>query len=227
MMVRRSVILLVVLVILTGCKGGSGKISSRDEVEMVRIPMISGYTEVDDPIYQDFYMDVTEVTVGQFKKFLKSSGYKPEKPIDWAELFKFSPTDKHPMIRVSWHHATAYAKWAGKRLPTEAEWEFAARGGLVNKTFPWGDDESIAREYANFYGTGGKDQWDGTIARVGSFLPNGYGLYDMSGNVWEWCQDRGGSWSNSMLSQRVAYRVNDVPTAANYYVGFRCVLESK
>ena len=242
MMVQRSVILLLVMVvILAGCKDESGKpkmISSKDKVEMVRIPMISGYNEVGDPIYQDFHMDTTEVTVGQFKKFLKSSGYRPEKPIDWAELFKFSPTDKHPMIRVNWHHATAYAKWAGKRLPTEAEWEFAARGGLVGKEFSWGDDESIAREYANFYGTGGKDQWDGTTARVGSFLPNGYGLYDMSGNVWEWCQDwydegkeyrvcRGGSWANSMLSQRVAYRVNDVPAAANYYVGFRCVSGSK
>jgi len=236
MMVRRSDILLVVLVILTGCKGGSGKISSRDEVEMVRIPMISGYTEVDDPIYQDFYMDVTEVTVGQFKKFLKSSGYKPEKPIDWAELFKFSPTDKHPMIRVSWHHATAYAKWAGKRLPTEAEWEFAARGGLVNKTFPWGDDESIAREYANFYGTGGKDQWDNSTAPVGSFRPNGYGLYDMAGNVWEWCQDwydsdhdsrvlRGGSWYNHLITTylRVASRYGSNPSNTYFRNGFRCV----
>ena len=63
------------LVSLTGCKDGAGKISSRDEVEMVRIPMVSGYTKVGDPIYQDFCMDVTEVTVGQFKKFLKSSDY--------------------------------------------------------------------------------------------------------------------------------------------------------
>ena len=152
-MVQRSVIFLLVMVVaFAGCKDESGKpkmISSKDKVEMVRVPMISGYTEAGDPIYQDFYMDVTEVTVGQFKEFLKSSGYKLEKPIDWAELFKFSPTDKHPMIRVSWHHATAYAKWAGKRLPTETEWEFAARGGLVNKTYPWGDDESVAREYAN------------------------------------------------------------------------------
>ncbi len=75
MMVRRSVVVLLVLVSLTGCKDGAGKISSRDEVEMVLIPVISGYTKVGDPIYQDFYMDVTEVPVGQFKKFLKSSDY--------------------------------------------------------------------------------------------------------------------------------------------------------
>ena len=183
------------------------------------------------------WMDATEVTVGQFKKFLSESNH----PFDgdrWARIYKYSPTNKHPMIHVSWLDATAYAKWAGKRLPTEKEWEFAARGGLVDKMFSWGDDEAVVREYANFEGTDGKDQWNDTTALVGSFKPNGYGIYDMSGNVWEWCQDwydegkeyrvcRGGSWSNSMLSQRVAYRVNDVPTAANYYVGFRCVLESK
>ena len=87
MMVQRLALVLLVLVSLTGCKE-----SSRDEVEMVRIPMISGYTKVGDPIYQDFNMDVTEVTVGQFKKFLKSAGYEPNDPIDWEELYKYSPT---------------------------------------------------------------------------------------------------------------------------------------
>jgi len=87
MMVQRLALVLLVLVSLTGCKE-----SSRDEVEMVRIPMISGYTKVGDPIYQDFNMDVTEVTVGQFKKFLKSAGYEPNEPIDWEELYKYSPT---------------------------------------------------------------------------------------------------------------------------------------
>ena len=160
--------MLLVLVSLTGCKDGAGKISSRDEVEMVLIPVISGYTKVGDPIYQDFYMDVTEVTVGQFKKFLKSSGYKTQEPIDWKAVYKYSSTDKHPMILVSWYGATAYAKWAGKRLPTEAEWEFAARGGLVGKVFPWGDDEAVARDYANFAGTDGKDETseDGTKHQV-------------------------------------------------------------
>ena len=80
-----------------------------------------------------FWMDATEVTVDQFKKFLESSSYKPAKPIDWNDVSEDSPSDKHPMIYVSWHDATAYAKWAGKRLPTEKEWEFAARGGLISK----------------------------------------------------------------------------------------------
>ena len=94
------------------------------------------------------------------------------------------------MIYVSWNDAVAYAKWADKRLPTEAEWEYAARGGLVHKMYPRENDGrmSVARNYANFRGIGGKDKWIYT-APVGSFRPNGYGLYDMAGNVWEWCQD--------------------------------------
>ena len=200
--------------------------------------MISGYTKVGDPIYQDFYMDVTEVTVGQFKKFLKDTGYEPKKPIDWEELYKYSPTDEHPMIYVSWFDAQAYCEWAGKRLPTEKEWEFAARGGLKDKEYPWGDEESIAREYANFSGVLGGDQWDKTTAPVGSFRPNGYGLHDMAGNVWEWCQDwysedkesrviRGGSWVYDTDYLRVAFRSNLSPAHADGDFGFRCVKESK
>ena len=82
----------------------------KDGAKMVRIPWISSYTKYGDPNFEPFYMDTTEVTVGQFKKFLKSSNYEPEEPIDWAELYKYSPTDKHPMIMVNWHHA-ASQRW--------------------------------------------------------------------------------------------------------------------
>ncbi len=132
-----------------------------------------------------FYMDVHEVTVGQFREFVDQSGYKYGS--NWDEVARFSPSDDHPMIYVSWDDAVAYCQWAGKRLPTEAEWEYAARGGLIGKRYPWGDE--IIHDDANYRGTGGKDQWDETTAPVGSFRPNGYGLDDMAGNVWEWCAD--------------------------------------
>ena len=179
------------------------------------------------------WVDTTEVTVGQFKKFLKSTDHTFDGEL-WAKVYEVSPTDKHPMVNVNWYDATAYAKWVGKRLPTEKEWEFAARGGLVDKTFTWGDDEAVARDYANFYGVLGRDQWDETTAPVGSFKPNGYGLFDMAGNVWEFCRDwydsnqiyrvlRGGSWCNNPDSLRAAGRNDYFPTNTSYYYGFRCV----
>ena len=178
------------------------------------------------------WFDTTEVTVGQFKKFLAETDH----PFDgdlWAKVYKYSPTEKHPMVYVGWHDVTAYAKWAGKRLPTEEEWEFAARGGLKNKEYPWGDNVSFARDYANYDGIGGRDKWNYT-APVGSFKPNGYGLYDMAGNVQEWCQDwwnmdernrvlRGGSWRNKTGRLRVAYRTYYGLHLRDYFHGFRCV----
>jgi len=79
------------------------------------------YDEFGDLISSVFYMDVHEVTVGQFKEFLKSSGYKPDVSIDWNRVYQYSPNDSHPMVLVTWHDATAYAKWAGKRLPTKIQ----------------------------------------------------------------------------------------------------------
>ena len=230
----------------------------KDGVKMVRIPekfevVVPSWTE--PAVYDEFgdlieaetvipekiakvgdafFMDAFEVTVGLFKKFLKSSGYKPAEPIDWNKVYKYSPTDKHPMIYVTWHDATAYAKWVGKRLPTEKEWEYAARGGLIKKEYVWGDDEAVARDYANYDGIGGRDKWQYS-APVGSFKSNGYGLYDIGGNVWEWCQDRydsdktsrilrGGSWYGNTVSLRAAFRFGNGPSNAGISYGFRCVL---
>ena len=184
-----------------------GEIVGRDGARMALIPageflMGSDKGKADErPVHnvylRDFYMDKYEVTNALYRVFLNANpqwrkGRIAPEYSDGRYLYNWDGDNyplgesDHPVTHVSWYAAKAYALWAEKRLPTESQWEKAARGGLAGKKYPWGDD--ISHRNANYTGTERWDQWDKT-APVGSFLPNGYGLYDMAGNVAEWCSN--------------------------------------
>lgn len=208
-----------------------------------------------------FYLDKYEVTNAQFQTFLSAHlewlAVQIPKRFDNGNYLKdwnggAFPEGKanHPVVNVSWYAAVAFCQSQGKRLPTEAEWEFAARGGLSNKTFPWGD-APVDKTRANYRGSNLK-----TTTPVGSYPANGYGLFDMAGNVWEFMADewapysaspqknpvaggnlfvdksflevttrrviRGGSWGGAPLNLRVTYRDSHPPDGARDFVGFRC-----
>ncbi|UCD88665.1 MAG: SUMF1/EgtB/PvdO family nonheme iron enzyme, partial [Desulfobacterales bacterium] len=136
-----------------------------------------------------FEMDVHEVTNAEYAECVNDGACTPPtQPSSCTRMTYYgNPAyDDFPVIHVDWNQATDYCSWAGgKRLPTEAEWEYAARGGLSDKRFPWGD--SINGTDANFWDSG--DPWDNDTSQVEYYTPNGYGLYDMAGNVWEWVND--------------------------------------
>ena len=162
-------------------------------------------------VYLDaFYIDKYEVTNAQYCDFLNAAGNQSEGGATWLDIVEsycpitensgqFVPKtgyEDHPVLAVTWYGAKAYCEWFGKRLPTEAEWERAARGGLEGKRYSWGDAEPDGSQ-CNFadksspYVWGDKNADDGYsgTAPVGSYPPNGYGLHDMIGNVCEWCSD--------------------------------------
>lgn len=127
-----------------------------------------------------FWMGRYEVTVGQYRRFCRETGRSmPPQPPGSGE--------DHPVVNVSWYDAMEFCRWVGRRLPTEAEWEYAARAGGRKLRYPRG--EALTHDDANFSGIGGADRWEGP-APVGSFPPNALGLCDMDGNVREWCLDR-------------------------------------
>jgi formylglycine-generating enzyme required for sulfatase activity len=230
-----------------------------------------------------FRIDEHEVTNGQFAEFVSKTGYvttaerrgrsmvfdmKAEKwkqasGADWRHPggpdTSIDGRDNFPVVHVSWYDARAYAQWSGKRLPTEAEWEYAARGGLRDADYPWGRDELIDGKYqANSWQRDkppGADGFAG-LAPVKSFPPNRYGLYDMAGNVWEWCNDwhaddyysagpeenppgpekgekkviRGGSWlcpEDYFVGYTVFARAARDPEETTQHIGFRCVKQGE
>ena len=251
-------------------------------------------------ITKPFYLGRCEVTVGQFKKFLELSGYKPESVADGTggygynrdydpkttkrgDAFEgrspkyswrnpgFHQTDDDPVVNVTWHDAVAMANWLCKqegkkyRLPTEAEWEYACRAGTRTR-YHSGDHPASLLKVANVFDAATKPNWrqwaqyalaghDGFefTAPVGSFAPNSFGLYDMHGNVWEWCADwhsdtyyaqspvedpqgpasgrvrvrRGGSWHTWPFYARSSYRNWNMPDTRYTLVGMRLVREAE
>jgi len=195
-------------------------------------------------VYLDaFYIDKTEVTNAQYRKCVEAGGC--DTPVK-TTYYDNADYTQHPVVYVSWNDADAYCRWAGKRLPTEAEWEKAARG-TDGRTYPWG--EGIDCDHAQYSKCGG-----GTMP-VGS-KPKGaspYGALDMVGNVWEWVADwydpdyysqspernppgpdsgegrvlRGGSLHGNQRFTRCAYRVGGNPRHRYFYVGFRCARGSQ
>ncbi|MCH9625426.1 MAG: Serine/threonine-protein kinase Pkn1 [Chlamydiales bacterium] len=217
---------------------------NRDEMPGHRISTLS------------FALDIHPVTNEQFIRFLEFMG--GEKDQNYQDLIRLKDSrlartggkltiesgySKHPVVGVTWYGSVGYAKWAGKRLPTEAEWEIAARGGLEGALFTTGDQ--IEKSQANFFSA--------DTTSVMSYAPNGFGLYDMSGNVYEWCQDwygynyyetsaqepynptgplqgvyrvlRGGCWKSLHEDLRVSHRHRNNPGTVNSTYGFRCAAD--
>ena len=234
-----------------GLAGGVGQAGTQD-MPMALVPageftMGSNMADDEKPVHHvylnAFYMDKYEVMVGQYARFLEATDM--EEPPDWY-IMNQPQHQKRPVVNVDWEDAVMYCKWAGKRLPTEAEWEKAARG-TDGRIYPWGN-EAPTRLHANY----GRKEWNNHLALVpvGSFEEgrSPYGIYDMAGNAWEWVSDwydydyyqnsprrnpigpatgdskvvRGGSWLYISEFLRSAHRFAAQPTNKHFGYGFRC-----
>ncbi|NWF72973.1 MAG: formylglycine-generating enzyme family protein [Nitrospirae bacterium] len=234
-----------------GSAGGTGQADTQD-MPMALVPageftMGSNMAEDEKPVHQvylnAFYMDKYEVTVGQYAKYLEVTDM--DEPPDWS-IMDQPQHQKRPVVNVDWEDAVKFCKWAGKRLPTEAEWEKAARGA-DGRIYPWGN-EAPTRLHANY----GRKEWNNhlSLVPVGSFEEgkSPYGIYDMAGNAWEWVSDwydyefyntsprrnpigpatgdskvvRGGSWLYISEFLRSAHRFAAQPTNRYFGYGFRC-----
>ena len=194
-------------------------------------------------ITKGFWLGKTPVTVAAYKRFAREKGRAmppaPDFNPNWSK-------EDHPVVRVTWGDALAYCEWAGCRLPNEAQWEYAARGGKDGLKYPWGNE--ITPENANY----AESKWKGT-SPVRSYAANAWGLYDMAGNVWEWLADwydkdyyrihpsdkpaedprgpqsgtmrvlRGGSFDNVTGVLRAANRFRHVPDGRGTNIAFRCI----
>jgi len=226
--------------------------------------------EFESPVHEvdidSFFMDAAPVTNRQFEDFVRATDHRTDAEragaawgfrdgrfhnvvgLTWRSYA--SPfRDDHPVVLVSWNDADAYARWAGKTLPTETQWEYAARGGLAQKQYPWGDDAPNGTQ-CNF---SRKPEEIPPTTPARAYPPNAWGLYDMVGNVWQWCRDwyqpeaysisvtpdparsfsgeyrvrRGGAWNVIQAFRlRTANRGAMSPQAFAPNLGFRCVAEA-
>jgi formylglycine-generating enzyme required for sulfatase activity len=234
-----------------------GEPTGRDGAPLILIPagrflMGSEAGEADEqpihPIELDaFYIDKYEVTVSRYARFLHAQA--PEQPFLWKQATQGAQGQK-PVIGVDWFDAKEYCEWVGRRLPTEAEWERAARGD-DQRTYPWGNDPP-----ATVHVVAGLKKWTGydTLGAVGSHPRGGssYGVEDLAGNAWEWIADRydehyytaspeynpqgpnqgplrvlrGGAWNNDAATIRSANRAAYAPSARRNDFGFRCAMNA-